>query len=76
MMENREIVVGKKAIRPSWWNQGSVLLREYVREMYSPQTLLLMEERGGEVYVDGHLVSDLNNRMKPSSDVVVYSHRQ
>ncbi len=75
MMGKKEIVVGKKVAKPSWQTQKSVLLRKYIQEMYSPHTLDILKERGGEVYVDGDLVTDLAKRIEPSSDVVVYMHR-
>lgn len=74
-MERKEIVVGKKVMKPPWSTQKSVVLRKYVREMYSSHTLLLLAETGGEVYVDGNLAADLSKRIEPTSDVVVYLYR-
>ncbi len=74
-MKKREIVVGKKIERPPWRDQKSVLLRKYIRDMYSQQTLLRLEDRGGKVYLDGNLVTDLSKRVEPTSDVVIYLYR-
>ena len=44
MMKRKEIVVGKKVTKPPWLTQKSVVLKKYIRDMYSPNTLLLLEE--------------------------------
>ncbi|TET91902.1 MAG: hypothetical protein E3J35_00105 [Methanomassiliicoccales archaeon] len=75
MMKRKEIVVGKKVTKPPWLTQKSVALKKYIREMYSPYALLVLQERGGDVYVDGDLVTDLTKRIKPTSDVVAYVYK-
>jgi len=73
-MDERVIVAGKKVTKPPWLTQKSVSLRKYIREMYSPRILDLLEE-SGEVHVDDRLVANLAKRISPISEVVVYLHR-
>ena len=73
-MKRKEIVVGRKVTEPAWMTQKSVVLRKYIRDVYSPYTLLVLQERGGEIFVDGDLVTNLTKRIKPTSNVVIYTY--
>lgn len=67
----REVVVGRKAGRAKWMEQRTVVLRKYVREIYSEKILKKVMDGDAKVFVDGEGIDNLGKRISPRSKVLV-----